>query len=340
MEDLSNDTLRSALISKSGDIYDFYDVQNFLSKRDFSKSIGQRFLSWLIRLGIIPAARSEWVSKIQQKYSNYRSLCQRFFKNNYDEPLKSLGQESGHTINVDILRTHPWFLKMASDLGVPESFLKETDLQAKRILAVIGLENPELSYTQGHDRYVWVTLIISIIFAIDGDLPMSFAEAMTYHMTRAFIAINPISGDIENFSKVEAHFAVLDEMVEAEVPHTSALLKSVGHSSMHYALKWELTLFADEHNIHELMFIWDQVLVHIDDIVDYIRCLCIAHIKQVHCPEMADEMAQAIQRNRVWNVPKILDDAEELLNNMRGGVSFVEKVRMFCFNCRGSCYWQ
>ena len=339
MEDLSDDSLRSALISQSGDIYDLYDVQNFLSNRDFSKPIGQRFLTWLIRLGVIPAARSEWVPKIQQKYKNYKELCQRFFKNDFDQPLNSLSQEAAHSINVDILRTHSWFLTIASELSLTESDLPGCDVIATRILSCIGLDDPELSYTQGHDRYVWVTLLVAIIFSKKGNLSFSFAEAMSFYLTKGFLKINPISSDIENFPKIEAHFHVLDDLVESEVPRTSELLKSVGHSSMHYALKWELTLFADEHNAHELMFMWDRILLHIDDMTDYVRCLCIAHIRQVPCPEMPDEMAQAIQRNRVWDVPKLIDDSEQMLMDMRGGISFIEKASMLFYEYCGNCYW-
>ena len=340
MEDLSNDALRSALISQSGDIYDFYDVQKFLFNRDFSKPVGQRFLSWLIRLGIIPAARSEWVLKIQQKYSNYKQLCQRFFKTDFDQPLLALAQDAGHSIHVDILRTKSWFLVISKELSISEHRLDKVDIMAQRILSCISLDSEELSYTQGHDRYVWVTLAVAIVFSQNGDLPLSFAEAMSFYLTRSFLIMNPISCDIENFSKIEAHFHILDDMVEANIPETYELLKSVGHSSMHYALKWELTLFADEHNAHELMFMWDRILLHIDDITDYVRCLCIAHIQQVPRTELADEMAQAIQRNRMWNVPKIIDDAEYLLSSMRGGVSFVEKLRMLAFELCGNCYWQ
>ena len=209
---------------------------------------------------------------------------------------------------------------------------KNTLIQATRILVIIGSEHPEMSYTQGHDRYVWVSLIVSIVFATQGGLPPIFSEAISYYLTYSFISINPISADIENFSKVESHFQVLDALVETEAPQTSALLKSVGHSSMHYALKWELTLFADEHNIHELMYIWDHILLHIDDIDDYVRCLCIGHIRQVPCTAMADEMAQAMQRNRIWDVPKLINNAEDILANMRGEISFYERIRMFC-NC-------
>lgn len=327
--DFSNDMLRSALISQSGDIYDFYDVQEFLLRRDFFKPVGCRFLSWLIRLSVIPAARAEWVSKIQAKYSAYKILCQHLFKENYQTPLKRLSNDVAYTIRVDIDRTHSWFLSISKALGIPQKYLENTDVIAQRILAVITIDTPHLSYVQGHDRYAWMALLVSLYFIVKGNLTVEFAEAMSFYISRAFIAYNPISQDIENLPIIEAHFRILDRLVEEFVPETAALLNSVHHCSMHYALKWELTLFADEHNVHELMYLWDQILGRIEDITDFLRFLCVAHIQQVPLPKMADEMAQAIQKNKNWDVPHILDAADEMLQNARGGINFKEKLKMF-----------
>ncbi|EAY09768.1 hypothetical protein TVAG_414200 [Trichomonas vaginalis G3] len=331
------DLLRSALISQSGDIYDFDDVQEFLLRRDFRKPVEIRFLAWLIRFSIIPAARSEWVSKLQSKYSAYKVLCQHFFKESIDTPLVKLENDIAYTIRVDIERTHTWFLNLAKLLHIPQTFLENTNIMVERILSVITLDTPNLSYVQGHDRYAWISLLIGLFFIAKGGLNADFAEAMAFYLSRAFIAYNPISQDIENFSKIEAHFKILDALVEKHVPEAYAMLNSVGHSSMHYALKWELTLFADEHNIHELMYLWDQILGRLEDITDFLRYLCVAHIQQVPIPKMADEMAQAIQRNRNWDLPHLIDFADSLLMQTRGGISFIEKIRFLYLNYCESC---
>jgi hypothetical protein len=217
--------------------------------------------------------------------------------------------------------------------------LAEAEGRARRILVTIALDSPNCLYTQGQDRFVWVSYLVSLSFAAAGGLPLDFAEAMAFNLGRTFILRNEIARQLENFPAIEHHFLQLDELVRREEPRVATYLQYSCHSSVHYALKWQLTFFADEHNAYELLFLWDQILAREADLDGFIRCLCVGHLRQVPIPVEPDEMALTIQRHKNWDVVKILDDAIELMGKRdettcRSCLSAVVYVIDFLFQYR------
>jgi len=333
----NEDSLRTAINLQCNDIYDNDGVLRFLNNSDTDKNIGTRLICWLIRSRIIPSARSEWIQRIISRYRSYKNICDKHFGGDIDSPLNKVDTETAFSINADTKRTKTWYFRQCECVGLASDIISDSEIRAQRILSLLSLENNS-SYTQGNDRFAWVSLIVSLYFTSKSGLNPLVAEALAYFLTVFFVEINPISQNIENFSYVEYHFSILDDMISEETPHVYELLKSANHKSMHYALKWELTLFADEHSILNLLFIWDKILSFSDDIIDYVRWLCIAHIRQVPIPQMADEMAESIQRYRGWDVQKIINETDQKIKETTQ-IGISEHIRMMFFECCSICHW-
>ena len=312
MEGPRDEEIRSALVSQLGNIFDLDDVKRFLVETDLYKSAGARAVCWLIAMQVVRPARTYWVSNLREIYQQYERLLNGHFDGK-SSPLDLFPADSAPVVKADTMRTKPWFIRLCSQIGIEKEAVNDCEERAQRILATIILVSPKCGYTQGQDRFVWVSLLVSLSFAITGGLSSDFAEAMAFSLGKGFISKIKISRNLGNLAALERIFSKLDQIVKQEVPEISKMLEQCGTSSIQYALKWQLTLFADEHNIYELMFLWDQILAREDDMTNFVICLCVAHIKQVPIPHEADEMAVTIQRCRSWDITKIVDDANELM---------------------------
>lgn len=315
--DIKPESIRAALLSQSGDIYNSSDADRFLLSTDVYKHTGARFLCWMIKMHIIPPFRSRWLSAFKDLYERYIRLSINAFSNNFNTPLSILPTPVMTIVEGDTVRTIIWFKRLSDEMGIQTHYLDDAKVRAQRVIALINHENQDLSYTQGNDRFVWVSYLVSLFFSTRGGLDRSFAEAMTYYLSQVWISHLLVGRNIENMTFLENHFSKLDILLEREEPEIASLLAQCNHHALQYAMKWELTFFADEHNAHDLLLIWDYIVQHIENVNDYVRCLSVAHIRQVQIPQLADEMAMCIQRNRNWDVQKIVKDSVEMIEDQK-----------------------
>lgn len=312
--DIKPDNIRAALLSQSGDIYNNSDADRFLLSTDIYKHTGARFLCWMIKMHIIPPFRSRWLSAFKDLYDRYIRLLINVLPNNFTSPLSILPTQTKTIVEGDTVRTIIWFKRLTDEMGIQPHYLDDAKVRAQRIITLINHENQDLSYTQGNDRFVWVSYLVSLFFSTRGGLDRSFAEAMAFYLSQVWISHLQVGRNIENMPFLESHFSKLDILLEREEPEIASLLTQCNHHALQYAMKWELTFFADEHNAHDLLLIWDYIVQHMEKVNDYVRCLSVAHIRQVPIPQMADEMAMSIQRNRNWDVQKIVRDSVEIMD--------------------------
>jgi hypothetical protein len=307
------EALRAALRAQVRGISDFDDAHRFLLTTDLQKSNTSRLISWLVLFRLIPGPRVHWTSHLITLSVQYQNLIRQLYKNGTVDCLNAVDSSSAFVIRADTTRTLSWFTRLAAQCGLIRDQLEAAESRAQRILTTIMLEIPSCVYTQGHDRFVWVSYLLSLLFSATANLPFDFAEALAFNLSKTFISRCEIAKHLEDIPETSPYFVLLDNLVRSEVPRVSALLDQVHHSSVHYALKWQLTFFADEHDLWELLFLWDQIVARESDMEDFVRCLCVAHIRQVPVPQEADEMALTIQRHKKWDVMRIVEDAVALM---------------------------
>ena len=313
-EETQKEAIQSALISQSGGIHNLQDVQNYLLLRKLKKDVSIRFLCWLIKFNLIHSSRTFWANDLSNLFDHYSILKNQFLAEKEDNPLSQVDPSTALIIKSDAERTFPWFLKFTQQFGlkIPNTFNPELCVQ--RILVLLSKDSPKISYTQGFDRFVWISILVCFSFTFNGGLHSEYTEAYSYYVSRELIQLNYVARKIEFFPEIEEHFFLLDSLAAKEEPEIYKLLVKEGHSSLHYALKWELTLFADEHSGEELLYIWDHLIAHIDKFDEYLRYLCIGHLRQVPLPQYEDEMAMVIQQFKNWDTMKIVDDANDLMD--------------------------
>jgi hypothetical protein len=232
------------------------------------------------------------------------------------DPLASLESErESHTISSDVFRGMPWFSDHASRLNLTPFLTADAESRVVRILALMSLTFSQLSYTQSYDRYVFVNFLLCLTFCSESSLPPAFAEAMCFHLARRWINLVQVSSLVENATATELHFVELDDQLKLFAPGIMIPLRQSGQSSIHFAFRWQLLLFADEHSIKPLLLIWDQILLHQMNFKRYMSVLCLAHVRQIP-PLLPQEIPiEKLQTFRDWDVRRILSDAESILKN-------------------------
>jgi hypothetical protein len=202
-------------------------------------------------------------------------------------------------------------------------------LMAARVLSAMTVEFRDFSYTQGHDRYVFVTLLLGLYFCEKSGLPVDFAEAVCFQLTHKFVKLTRISSFLADPAEIREHFERMDDDLMMHAPAWMLQLRSYHHSSVHFALRWELLLFADEYPIDRLLLLWDQVLARIHEYSGFMYALCIAHVKQVPLPTERQLPIEILQTYRDWDVYRAIDDADQIMKWKRVDVPWIRKLVVF-----------
>jgi hypothetical protein len=208
----------------------------------------------------------------------------------------------------DIPRCTAWFAKLAEDFGVPANLTSEAEAIIMRVVHKI-LTHHNFAYYQGFDRFVFISYLIGLKFVAILELSRFEAEAIAFALSVRFYEV----ADFPQYLRPETfqRFVSLDEEVAFVRPDIARDLSRGGHSAVHYAHRWKLLWFADEHTIDGICLIWDNILGRLPDLQTYLEKLCVAHVMQIQL--RSDNFAlEVIQAYTNWDVPKILGDAERI----------------------------
>lgn len=304
----------SAVYKLSGSIFNFDDVYSFLSLMDLKKHNSTRFICWMIVFEIVSPNPEKWPRRLLELYQKYLFNIQQHLFGHELSPLSQVDHKSSVIIDADVTRSYATFMKMAQDLKLTDYYTKDVELRGFRIFSLLTLKKKGFSYTQGYDRYLYVCFCITLVFCAQGGLAPQFAEAMTYYLCKKFIKMVSINTYLDNAKVTTDYFEELDQDIAKLTPEVYKLLESSGHSSIQFALRWELLLFADEYKIESLLLLWDQILIRKDSFKDFLRALCLAHVIQVPPAQRGEIMVEKIQNYREWNSYQILEDALQIMN--------------------------
>ena len=298
----------AAVYKLSGSIFTFEDVTEFLSSLDVGKDNAKRFICWLISFGLLSVYHGKWEDDLYRLYERYWETVRARIADQED-PTKDLKAASATVIQCDLMRGIHWFRMLAGELALSEFYTHDAELRATRVLAALSLSVDGFSYCQGYDRYVFLTYLLALDCCSQTGLKPQFAEALTFFLADRFIKMTHIAHYLENPALTEQHFERMDKVMARVAPETMRLLQDVQQGSIHFALRWELLLFADEYDVRPLLLLWDHVLLRKDTYDRYLFGLCVAHVKQVPVAGPDEMMIEKIQQFKNWDIQKILVDA-------------------------------
>ena len=295
-----------ALSGPNNSIKSRYDAEKFLFNQSTAKKSSERYISWMIALSILSSESDKVYTNLLQLVSNYEMLLDSKLNDRLNDPLSALSDDTKHQIQNDLNRTIKFFNELATSSNLPNTKKSGAVLRASRILALLQLSDNSFRYLQGYERYVFVCYLISVLFTTENDLPDIVAEASAYYLSSKMIELSGAAQILSNSSLLEQHFHKLDEKLVNINASLMNHLTFSQQSSINFALRWELLLFAEEHNYHGLVLIWDRIIAHRQMIHQYIESLILAHFAQ-----LPETRLNNVQHFKEWNIKQLLDDAEK-----------------------------
>jgi hypothetical protein len=299
-----------AVAQLNASIFTESEATNFLLKLAFDKNNISRLFAWLRLFNLIPEHRTAVPAAVAGLHESYLALVAKELKDP-EAPLEKLKPKDANVIRADIGRSIRWFHKIAAGAladGLPPD--ATVTLHAYRILTLISLLGEDYTYTQGFDRYLFVTYLLGLVFTTAGKLPPAVAESLSYHLTAAILPLPDVNSVLNESDKSKAVNARIDERVAIAAPDLTRQLRGADLRSYHYALRWRLLFFTDEHKWPNIPLIWDAIFARREFVDDIFTELAVAHMAQI--PAGPDVSAlQRIQQYRDWDVERLLRDATE-----------------------------
>jgi hypothetical protein len=295
----TDDYTSTTVSSQQQEVKSCRSALKFLLRVAIDKNPTDRLLAWVFSF-----FNHGDISKL---HSDYQCLITRFYPNP-TRPLEQLPREPRHTITVDLQRSLRWFCTAASELELKLPSTPTYSLHAHRILASLVIADPFYAYTQGYDRFMLVTYLLSLLFTTESHMSPDIAESVSFHLTSKLLRIVNASSLLGHRLERETVFRYYDELVETSMPELQAKIARNGFSSFHYALKWRLLFFTDEHSLQETFAIWDAIIALRDSFDEFFGDLMLAHLGQV---TIGDEMSiiQQIQQWRNWDCERLLRES-------------------------------
>jgi hypothetical protein len=249
-----------------------------------------------------------WAHIIYTKYQEYVQLIQSRIPDP-SRPLAALDPNTSFIIECDIRRGVHAFNKMVDSLQLSPELNADVILRAHRVFAVMNMSK-NLSFTQGYDRYWFIAFAVCLDACSEFKLGAQFAEALSFHLTYSFLSLVRITKLLDHPNDTERYFQNMDIEMLKVAPRIMGPLQFNRQGSIHFALRWQLLLFADEYDIRPLLVLWDNIFhrPH-NEFSEFLFSLCIAHIQQVPMAGQGEYMIAHIQTYRSWDVDRVVEDA-------------------------------
>lgn len=292
-----------------------------------------RCVAWLVMLGIFPKKTAEWEEKkrtLSVMYKDYVTIAklegweEKYIKETLGRSERPPGDEKVmHLIHADIHRTKrniAFFPPEAPADGVPDGFeavMCRHMRRLERLLYVFATMNSTLGYLQGFNELASVLYHVNV-HAMEYLGDMDTVEAITFHCFQALIGktrIHEFYTVHDGPDIVMFHMRRFSSLMLVHLPEVQGRIDQLGIEPLEYAFRWFNVLFAHEHQLPTLLIIWDSLLAHIDDLMDFVFCVAMAHVQEVQ-----DEIdwtdfstaVQKLQRPVAYNIFVTLANAVEM----------------------------
>ena len=160
----------------------------------------------------------------------------------------------------------------------------ETTRRIERILYVFGKINLTLKYMQGFNELIMpIYFVMSQAKDVFGQ-NLDLVEGVVYHCFQNLVTATALQELYSVHYKSQAIIQKLnefDKLLEQKNNRVFALLSRQNISSFYYAFRWFNLLFAQEYELPDLLVIWDALLAHQPDLIDYAFYIGICQIKDV-----------------------------------------------------------
>ena len=342
------------LVQPGCDLIDLELIKLYTKIHSKNFSPEDRCYSWLIFLEIFPNNPNEWPDKKKaniDEYESYKELFElkEFHKVHYPllatkEDFLPLNPDLLNIIHGDIIRTGRHLFKLPEHsiikeiINEPEYLIFKYEYHIRRlerVLYIIASLNPGLSYMQGFNELImpiYFTLNNSKIFLDDE------VECLTFFCLHKILSSTTLSDlfTTQDKSSIILHrLKKFETILSDHVPFSFNIINKLSIHPVCYCFKWFSLLFCQDYEIPDLLFIWDILLIHFEDIVIYSFYIGASLVKHQEKFLSIDSFAQTIsnlQKPINTNIQEIFKLADNWYNNDLNGNKRITENMLNLFN--------
>jgi len=322
-----------------------------------------RASAWLVFLEIFPNDPNKWTEERQRMKNEYNSYKEIFnileFHNRHvkctytKHDFSDLNAELMTLIHGDVIRTCKHIFKLPeyqlpgveiSDAPEQEVLKYEFHLRRiERVLYLFASLNPTMSYMQGFNELlmpIYYTLYMArSLFCDDPDE----VECLSFFCLHQLITKTLITDLFTTQDKSSILLYRLKPFVQLLQKHTPRAHKIIQQLNIHpvcYCFRWFSLLFCQEFEIPKLLTIWDSLLLHFNELVEYAYYIGVVLVKLCEDSLSVDNYGETIsnlQFVKEEDVKKIVKMANDYWNHDRDP-SLLNNV-WSAINNAGSMMW-
>jgi hypothetical protein len=306
-----------------------------------------RCAAWLVLFRVFPADPTKWAGKQLEYVEFYEGLLHDFKVADWDSkrimksPRKEITDlDDNRTmllIHEDIIRTERHIIFLGSidsqQSGDSVSKFAHHMRRLERILYVFAKANPPVGYFQGFNE-----LVLPLYFTMFSALPF-FGDSILEAEALTFICFQKLIGgtDINQFyvvrddETIHYRMGLFVELMRRHLPEIQEILDIHSIRPLHYCFRWFNLLFGQEYQLPTLLIVWDALLAHIDDLMNFTYYVGLAHVESIKDGIKKDDFINTIstlQNRTIENVYPILKRANDLYKADRK-VSLFGKLKAF-----------
>ena len=263
-----------------------------------------RAIAWLVLLGIYPNDPLQWQKVRNELKSSYWSfvsdnglenwhnlnLKNNMQLNDYDvkeKPLMSL-------IHGDIVRTGRTIFFLPPDPIPSETPPEPTEemifqfgrhaRRLERMLYIFGVLNVGLGYMQGFNE-----LIIPFYYVFIKALPffnndIELLEALTFQALQALLnetELNELYTTNDQSSIILHKLAEFEKLMAKHLPDIAKILNTLKIHPVTYCFRWFNLIFLQEHDLPNIITIWDDILAHFNEMIEFEFYIGLGHLNEI-----------------------------------------------------------
>ena len=306
MEEKSPEFVIFPLVQPGQDSYDV-DMIKHLARYGLENSPPEdRAIAWLVFLEVYPRNPNLWQeerAKDADVYNMYKEMCGLvdFHTKSFPQYIKKeiFGLKNNDLmmlIHGDIVRTGRHIFKL------PEWKLEGVEYAEKngndpnilcweghmrrleRILYVLGSINPALSYMQGFNELlmpIYFTLYQGKALFNNNIDEVEYLAFFCLHKLITLTVITDLFTTQDKSSILIHRLNGFNVVLKKHVPLCYDAIQKLKIHPVCYCFKWFSLLFCQDYEIPQVLYIWDALLTHFDDLVNYAFYIGAAQVKMI-----------------------------------------------------------
>lgn len=265
-----------------------------------------RAVAWLALLHVYPMQPNEWMSVCDEAKKSYWDFVEiyemgEWHLRNYPCQLQIQQFECSNKrlmeiIHGDIVRTGksifcfkpaPIPLREGESVKPADEAMYQFAGHARRlerILYIFSTVNPGLGYMQGYNEVLcplyYVMYEAISLFRNDWDL----VEALVFKCFQVMMTesrLNEFYTTADKSSIILHRLNDFTALIRKHIPNVGSVLDRLDIHPLLYCYRWFNLLFSQEHDFSTLLLIWDDLLGHFDELMDFAFYIGLGHIKEL-----------------------------------------------------------